>query len=170
MNEGGYHAIPKLTFPGGALIGCSAGFLNAVKIKGSHTAMKSGMLAAENIYPLLIQEGADNTVLAKGDIGEGTPVIEAKAYETALYDSWIAKELKIVRNCHNAFHYGLGAGMIHTGLSSFITKGNEPWVLGNDTPDSDKTLPASQSTKINYPKPDGKLSFDLLTNLTRAGN
>ena len=150
-------------------MGCSAGFLNAVKIKGTHTAMKSGMLAAENIYPLLTKEGAENTVLALGDINESTPVIEAKAYEQAVFDSWIAKELRIIRNTHNAFHYGLGVGMIHTGLSSFITKGNEPWTLGNDTTDAEKTLPAAQSPKINYPKPDGKLSFDLLTNLTRSG-
>lgn len=67
LNEGGYHAIPKLTFPGGALIGCSAGFLNSVKIKGSHTAMKSGMLAAEAVYSELTKDGADNTVAAKGD-------------------------------------------------------------------------------------------------------
>eukprot|EP01006_Ploeotia_vitrea_P007260 TRINITY_DN16547_c0_g1_i1.p1 TRINITY_DN16547_c0_g1~~TRINITY_DN16547_c0_g1_i1.p1 ORF type:complete len:593 (+),score=2.62 TRINITY_DN16547_c0_g1_i1:47-1825(+) len=169
LNEGGYHAIPKLTFPGGALIGCSAGFLNAIKIKGSHTAMKSGMLAAEAMYPLLTSNGQENTVFNTGEINPNEKPIEAVEYEKSLYDSWVGKELKIVRNSHNAFHYGLAGFMLHTGFSSFISKGNEPWTLVNDTPDADKTLPASKCNKIDYPKPDGKLSFDLLTNLSRSG-
>lgn len=84
MNEGGYHAIPKLTFPGGALVGCSAGFLNGVKIKGTHTAMKSGMLAAEAVYPLLTENGADATVLVSGVTNE-EETIEATAYEAGKY-------------------------------------------------------------------------------------
>lgn len=84
MNEGGYHSIPKLTFPGGALLGCAAGFLNSVKIKGTHTAMKSGMLAAEAIYPLLTANGEAGTVLGNGgtELPVETPV-EATAYETS---------------------------------------------------------------------------------------
>lgn len=169
LNEGGYHSIPKLTFPGGVLIGCSAGFLNAVKIKGSHTAMKSGMLAAESIYPLLIEEGQEKTVYTSGIIEDNIKRLEVKEYETSIYSSWIAEELKEIRNTHNAFHYGLGAGMIHAGLSCFITKGKEPWTLINDKRDADKTKPANECKKIEYPKPDGKLSFDLLTNLARSG-
>lgn len=169
LNEGGWHAIPKLTFPGGALIGCSAGFLNAVKIKGSHTAMKSGMLAAEAVYPLLTANGADQTVAALGECPADAPAIEAVHYETALRSSWIADELKQVRNTHAAFHSGVLAGMIHTALSCFITKGAEPWTLSNLKPDADCTLPAKSCSPISYPKPDGKLSFELLTNLQRSG-
>ena len=162
LNEGGWHSIPKLTFPGGALVGCGAGFLNAVKIKGSHTgtyflygvssflrltffihfpfppiAMKSGMLAAEAIYPLLTARGAETTVALTGSVdncktdpqssltvgtgtGTGTrkgeaTAIEAVSYEQALQSSWIAEELKEIRNTHAAFHYGLLVGMAHTG-------------------------------------------------------
>ena len=86
MNEGGYNAIPKLTFPGGALIGCSAGFLNAVKIKGSHTAMKSGMLAAEALYPLLTKDGEEKTVMTTGEIDPEEKAFEATQYEDAVFD------------------------------------------------------------------------------------
>ena len=178
LNEGGYHAIPRLTFPGGALIGCSAGFLNAVKIKGSHTAMKSGMLAAEAVYPHVVTASDDATVNSGVDV---------KDYEINLKKSWIADELKVVRNTHAAFHYGTIVGMIHTAFSCFISKGNEPWftysltyslthslthslrTLSNKTIDSAKTKPANECKEIVYPKPDGKLSFDLLSNLQRSG-
>lgn len=156
LNEGGYHSIPKLTFPGGALLGCAAGFLNAVKIKGSHTAMKSGMLAAEALYPALSAAADDSP-------------IEITAYETALHASWVADELKIVRNSHGAFHYGTLAGMVHTALSCFITKGREPWSFRVGAKDSEKTQPAALHAEVAYPKPDNKLSFDLLTNLQRSG-
>lgn len=169
LNEGGWHAIPKLTFPGGALVGCAAGFLNAVKIKGSHTAMKSGMLAAEAVYPLLTAAGADQTVAALGECPAGEAALEATGYQAALEASWIAQELKVVRNTHAAFHGGVLAGMAHTALSCFVTQGAEPWTLSNKTPDSARTLPAKACRPIAYPKPDGKLSFDLLTNLQRSG-
>lgn len=157
LNEGGYHAIPKLTFPGGALVGCSAGLLNSVKIKGTHTAMKSGMLLAEALVQELLQGG------------ELAPGAEIKSYETALQSSWIADELKVVRNTHAAFHYGLLAGMTHTAFSCFISKGREPWTLVNKVSDAARTKKASECPVIEYPKPDGKLSFDLLTNLQRSG-
>lgn len=176
LNEGGYHAIPKLTFPGGALIGCSAGFLNSVKIKGTHTAMKSGMLAAEAIYVALTRDGAENTVAAKGDayFAEGAAAegnIEVAQYEKDLYDSWIAKELKSIRNTHAAFHLPGGAitGLTYSAFSCFISKGAEPWTFKNTLPDAFKTENASQHDVIDYPKPDGKLSFDLLTNLQKSG-
>jgi electron-transferring-flavoprotein dehydrogenase len=160
LNEGGYNAIPKLTFPGGAIIGCAAGFLNSVKIKGSHTAMKSGMLAAEAIYDLLQQDGASTA-----EAGTLEPI----AYEDALYKSWVAEELHIFRNSHAAFHWGLLPGMVHTAFAAFISKGNEPWTLANKQTDASKTKPAKECTPITYPKPDGVLSFDLLTNLQRSG-
>ena len=169
LNEGGYHSIPKLTFPGGALIGCSAGFLNSVKIKGSHTAMKSGMLAAEAVYPILTKDGADATVLSKGECSTSDRFEEASSYQESLMSSWIADELKVVRNSHASFHGGTLMGLIHTAFSCFISKGKEPWTLKNSISDSDKTKPAKHFTEIKYPKADGVLSFDLLANLQRSG-
>lgn len=178
LNEGGYHAIPRLTFPGGALIGCSAGFLNGVKIKGTHTAMKSGMLAAESIYPVLTSAGEEGTVAAAGDdllvSEDGTPStegVEVTAYDDALHSSWVAEELKVVRNTHAAFHLpgGTLTGLTHSGFSCLISKGKEPWTLSNKVPDSARTAPAQQCEEIKYPKPDGVISFDLLTNLQRSG-
>jgi electron-transferring-flavoprotein dehydrogenase len=89
----------------------------------------------------------------------------------ALHKSWVAEELKIVRNTHSAFHLpgGTLTGMIHSGLSCLITGGKEPWSLHNKTPDADRTRPAKEFSEIEYPKPDGVLSFDLLTNLQRSG-
>jgi len=166
LNEGGWHAIPKLTFPGGSLVGCSAGFLNAVKIKGSHTAMKSGMLAAEAIFPEISKAAA-----AAEEAGESFQYqnIEIPEYETNLRKSWIADELKEVRNTHAAFHNGVLAGMTHTAMSCFITGGIEPWTLKNSVADSAKTGLAKDFEEIDYPRPDGVLSFDLLTNLQRSG-
>ena len=135
LNEGGYHAIPTLAFPGGALIGCSAGFLNAVKIKGSHTAMKSGMLAAEAIYPLLTAGGEEGTVASTGEVDPTEPPITASSYEEELHNSWVSAELKVVRNTHYAFHYGVLPGLIHSALSCFVTGGNEPWTFKNSIPD-----------------------------------
>lgn len=101
LNEGGYHAIPKLTFPGGMLAGCSAGFLNVAKIKGTHNAMKTGMLAAETIFKS--HENLDSQ--------------ELKSYETSVRDSWVAKELKESRNFKGGFEKGLWAGLIHGGIT-----------------------------------------------------
>lgn len=168
LNEGGYHAIPKLSFPGGALIGCSAGFLNGVKIKGTHTAMKSGMLAAEAAYDALVGSGLE-PVASTGEINTEEPAADITSYETAVDSSWIAEELKAVRNVHAGFHYGLLPGLLHAGFTCFVTKGREPWTIPNTIPDSAKTKPASEFSPIEYPKPDGKLTFDLLSNLQRSG-
>mmetsp|Transcript_8264 Transcript_8264/g.15850 ORF Transcript_8264/g.15850 Transcript_8264/m.15850 type:complete len:549 (+) Transcript_8264:86-1732(+) len=159
LNEGGYHAIPKLTFPGGALLGCSAGFLNSVKIKGSHTAIKSGMVAAEAVHALLSKE-------EEGNDGEGQEAVE---YQSEMEKSWVYDELKEVRNCHGAFHWGLLPGLAYSAASAFFLKGREPWTLRNTVEDWAKTKPADQCQPIVYPKPDGVLSFDLLTNLARSG-
>lgn len=169
LNEGGYHAIPKLTFPGGALIGCSAGFLNSVKIKGSHTAIGSGHIAAEAVFKRLTAANAAASVASSEHIDPKEEPIEVLSYQQRMESSWIYKELKAVRNVHQAFHYGIGPGLAYAGLSTFITRGKEPWTLPNTKTDSAKTLPASKCEPIDYPKPDGKLSFDLLTNLARSG-
>jgi electron-transferring-flavoprotein dehydrogenase len=168
LNEGGYHSIPKLTFPGGVLVGCSAGFLNSVKIKGTHTAMKSGMLAAEEIYKSLAAS-PHPPVAEAGEVNSEEAAIEVVNYEKAIYNSWVIDELKVIRNVNGAFHKGMAAGFMHAGLSCFITKGNEPWTFRNTTPDSQRTEPAAQHKEIEYPKNDGVISFDLLSNLARSG-
>eukprot|EP01100_Stratorugosa_tubuloviscum_P008412 TRINITY_DN350_c0_g1_i1.p1 TRINITY_DN350_c0_g1~~TRINITY_DN350_c0_g1_i1.p1 ORF type:complete len:603 (+),score=239.30 TRINITY_DN350_c0_g1_i1:196-2004(+) len=155
INEGGIQSIPKLTFPGGVLAGCSAGFLNVPKIKGSHTAMKSGMLAAEAIFDSL----------SKSD-SEG---LECVSYEQALKSSWVYEELKEVRNIHPSFSWGVLPWMAYSGLDSFLLKGRVPFTLNNKKTDSEKTKLATRCKPIEYPKPDGKISFDLLTNLARSG-
>jgi electron-transferring-flavoprotein dehydrogenase len=165
LNEGGYHAIPKLTFPGGALVGCGAGFLNAVKIKGSHTALKSGMLAAEAAFDAL-KEG--DAVAETGELRGDQ--LELTAYEDAIDKSWIKDELYQVRNCHEAFsRWGVGGGTIYTGVAAHVTKGREPWTLSHGGLDSEKTQPKEHFEPIKYPSPDGVITFDLLTNLQRAG-
>ena len=167
LNEGGYHSIPKLTFPGGALLGCSAGFINPVKIKGSHTAIKSGIEAGKAVFGELTKTGSVS-VADGAEIEE--PISEISSYETALKDSWVFKELHQVRNCHAAFQrWGLAPGLLYSGLETFILKGREPWTLTHTTLDSDCTRPAKEYKEINYPAPDGALTFDLLTNLQRSG-
>lgn len=168
LNEGGYHAIPKLTFPGGALLGCGAGFLNAVKIKGSHTALKSGMLAAEAAFDALVD--TEDAVAETGELPSDEGPVELTSYQEALEESWIAKELYEVRNTHEAFsRWGVLGGLVYTGLATHITKGREPWTLEHTTTDSDKTGKAADYSPIEYPAADGTLTFDLLTNLQRAG-
>jgi electron-transferring-flavoprotein dehydrogenase len=155
LNEGGYQAIPKLTFPGGALLGCSAGFLNVAAIKGSHTALKSGIEAAEGVYEAL-----------------GTGAVEPTGYQTRMDASWAMQELRQVRNAAPAFKYGLLPGMLMNGLIGHVTKGLEPFTLSKHAKplrDCDSTAKLADAPKIAYPKPDGVLSFDLLTNLQRSG-
>ncbi|KAF9352736.1 hypothetical protein BGX26_009485 [Mortierella sp. AD094] len=160
INEGGLQSIPKLYFPGGALIGCTAGFLNVVKIKGTHTAMKSGMLAAESAYAAITAE----------NYSEEKPVV-LEDFEKKVKDSWIWEELSEVRNCRPSFHSPLGnlGGVIYSGLDSLILKGRTPWTFHNTTPDYERLRPAKNAKKIEYPKPDGVISFDLLTSVSRTG-
>jgi electron-transferring-flavoprotein dehydrogenase len=168
LNEGGYHSIPKLTFPGGALLGCGAGFLNAVKIKGSHTALKSGMLAAEAAFDALAD--TEDSVALTGEMPPDEKSFELTGYQEALDDSWIAKELYEVRNTHEAFsRWGVGGGVVYTGLAAHISKGREPWTLEHKITDSEKTGKAADFKQIVYPPADGTLTFDLLTNLQRTG-
>lgn len=125
LNEGGYHAIPKLTFPGGMLAGCSAGFLNVAKIKGTHNAMKTGMLAAEEIFNQHESEDFDGK--------------ELTAYEKSVKDSWVSKELHESRNFKGGFEKGLWHGLVHGGIVTHLTKGKEPWTHAHKTPDSQTT-------------------------------
>lgn len=169
LNEGGFHSIPKLTFKGGALLGCSAGFLNSVKIKGSHTAIQSGKIGGEAVFDSLC--GSQIVPVAEtGEINEEEEIAEVTEYETMINKSWIHEELHQVRNCHEAFaRWGLLPGLIYTGIVAHVTKGREPWTLSHTTSDSEKTEESTNFQPISYPSPDGILTFDLLTNLQRSG-
>jgi len=142
--------------PGGALIGCSAGFLNVPKIKGTHTAMKSGMLAAEAAFNSLILKPGDGSIILQD-------------YSTKVQNSWIWTELYKIRNIRPAFQRGLFFGILYTGINWLFTGGKEPWTWHFKHSDHEATKKASECKPIDYPKPDGKLSFDLLTNLARSG-
>lgn len=157
LNEGGIQSVPKLVFPGGALIGCSAGFVNVPKIKGTHTAMKSGMLAAEAAFSAFDSD-------AEGPI-------QLYSYEENLKNSWIWDELHQVRNIRPSFHNPLGnwGGILYSGIDSILLRGKAPWTLKHPGHDAYQTKTADECEKIDYPKPDGKISFDLLTNLARTG-
>ena len=158
LNEGGFQSIPKCSFPGGALIGDTAGFLNVPKIKGTHTAMRSGMLAAEAAYKALA-----------GNPDAGSVFLYD--YEDALRSSSIWSELKQVRNMRPSFHNPLGlyGGVLYSGLTAFLTRGKEPWTFQHGKPDYAAPKTADRCQKIEYPKPDGKVSFDILTSVSRSG-
>ncbi|CAG8738250.1 772_t:CDS:2, partial [Cetraspora pellucida] len=158
LNEGGYQSIPKLVFPGGALIGCTAGFMNVPKIKGTHTAMKSGMLAAEAAYDAIISNKS-----------ESGPVT-LTAYEKSIEDSWVYKELYKVRNIRPSFSnpLGLWGGLIYSGLDMMFLKGRIPWTFKHHL-DYASLKPAKECKPIEYPKPDGVISFDLLESVSRSG-
>lgn len=148
INEGGWQSIPKLTFPGGLLVGCSAGFLNVAKIKGTHTAMKSGMLAAETLFDALRQK------LSNEPIG----------YSEKIKRSWINKELYRVRNIRPAFKYGLYLGLGYAALDTYILRGKAPWTF-RQTADHFCLKKAADCQKIVYSKPDGKITFDKLSSV-----
>ncbi|KAM0202205.1 hypothetical protein ACHAPI_001390 [Fusarium lateritium] len=156
--EGGFQSIPKVAFPGGALIGDSAGFVNVPKVKGTHNAMKSGMLAAEAAWTAINEKTDDGTVFLYD-------------YENKLRDSPIWKELKEVRNMRPSFHNPLGlyGGIMYSGLEAYVLKGRVPWTFKHKTPDHASTLPADKVPKIEYEKPDGKITFDILTSVSRTG-
>jgi electron-transferring-flavoprotein dehydrogenase len=146
--EGGFQSLPKLTFAGGLLIGDTAGFLNVPKIKGNHTAMKSGMIAAEEVVKLLQADGESR---------------ECTGYPEAFKKSWVYKELYKVRNIRPGFHYGTWLGFLH---AAFQTIGGWllPYTLKNHA-DFAQLKKAADSEKIDYPKPDGVLTFDRLTSV-----
>jgi electron-transferring-flavoprotein dehydrogenase len=145
LNEGGFQSIPRLDFPGGALIGCAAGFLNVPKIKGSHTAMKSGMVAAEAVFRRLAGE-------------------ESVTVRDALEDSWVWQELRRVRNIRPSFRWGLWGGLAYSAIDTFVLRGAAPWTLHHH-PDHLQLMPAAAAQQITYPRPDGKVSFDRLSSV-----
>jgi len=163
LNEGGVQSLPKLTFPGGCLIGCSPGFMNVVKIKGTHGAMKSGMLAAESVYDVLSNTSQTDTAV--------NPV----TYEEKLRSSWLWKELHQVRNIRPSFNtrFGFYGGLVYTGAVWYVLRGHEPWTLQHHSSevggDYGLLKPAAECSPIDYPKPDGKVSFDLLTSVSLTG-
>ena len=145
LNEGGLQSVPKLTFPGGALIGCAAGFLNVAKIKGTHTAMKSGMLAAEAVAAALA----------------GDRPAEPAGYGEGIRNSWIWEELSAVRNVRPGFaKWGRWGGLANAAIDTYVFRGKAPWTLHNHHADNEVLLKADAAPKIEYPKPDGKLTFD----------
>jgi electron-transferring-flavoprotein dehydrogenase len=150
LTAGGLQSLPKLTFNGGALIGCDAGFLNASRIKGSHAAIKSGMLAADAAFDAL---GADR----QHD--------ELSAYGTAFEQSWLHEELHRARNFKPWMSKGLYLGTLMVGLDQIIFRGKAPWTLHHTHADHECLKPASNFTPIIYPKPDGRLTFDRLSSV-----
>lgn len=157
--EGGLQSLPKLTFKGGALVGDAAGFLNMPRIKGIHTAMKSGMLAAEAVFPEL----ANLEEVEAPESGK-----EAAAYQNLFEQSWAYRELHAARNVRPSFKWGLWAGMAYTGLDQMIFKGKAPWTLKHHGADHDQLKKAAQCAPIQYPKPDGVLTFDRLSSVFLA--
>ncbi len=152
VNKGGLQSLPKLTFPGGMLVGCDAGFLNGVKIKGNHTAMKTGMLAAESVCEALLA----------GDEGGQ----ELASFERAVKDSWVHEELHRGRNFGPFIHkFGLWVGSALTWIDQAVFRGRLPVTLHLREPDHTSLKPADQAPRIDYPKPDGKISFDRLSSV-----
>jgi len=147
---GGVQALPKLVFPGGALIGDDAGFLNVPKIKGSHAAIKTGMLGAEAAFAAL---------------GENRSHDELVAYPKAYESSWLHDELWRARNFKPWMNKGLLIGTLMAGMDQKLFGGKAPWTLHAHKTDAQKTKPAAQCKRIDYPKPDNKLSFDRLSSV-----
>ena len=150
ITAGGLMSLPKTVFPGGALVGCEAGFLNVSRIKGSHTAIKTGMLAAEAAFEAIVA---------------GRSHDELSAYPEAFEASWVFTELNKSRNFKAWFKHGLRVGTVMNGFEQFGLNGNMPWTLHRDKPDYAYLKPAAECKPIDYPKPDGKLTFDRLSSV-----
>ncbi len=150
LSEGGFQSIPRLTFPGGCLIGDAAGFLNVPKIKGTHAAMKSGMLAAEAVAAALTG---------------GRPA-EPEAYERMFRESWLCGELHGVRNIRPGFaRFGMYGGLVNAALDTYVLRGRAPWTLRHPHADNEGMADADKAPRIDYPKPDGTLTFDRLSSV-----
>jgi electron-transferring-flavoprotein dehydrogenase len=150
LSEGGLQSMPKLTFPGGALIGDTAGFLNVPKIKGTHTAMKSGILAAEAVAMALSRNAPP----------------EPAEFNDMVRDSWLGTELSTARNIRPAFaKFGLYGGALYSALDTYVLRGKAPWTMHHPHTDYETLTKAADTPKIVYPKPDGKLTFDRLSSV-----
>ena len=152
---GGFQSLPRLTFPGGLLVGDTAGFLNMPKIKGTHAAMKSGMLAAEALFAAL------------ADPGVGP--LEAATYPERLRQSWLWDELYRARNIKPSFHWGLPAALAYSALDAYVLRGRAPWTFHHRRPDYAQLHKAAASRPIAYPKPDGEVTFDRLSSVFLSG-
>ena len=154
INEGGLQSVPKLAFPGGALIGCAAGFVNLPRIKGSHNAMKTGMLAAESAFAAL---------------GAGRAHDELADYPEAWRKSWVYEDLYKVRNVKPGLNWGMWAGTVHGGIHMWLNDiglgALVPWTLRHGKADHESLQPAAQMPKITYPRYDGVLTFDKLSSV-----
>ncbi|MEZ5637537.1 MAG: electron transfer flavoprotein-ubiquinone oxidoreductase [Burkholderiaceae bacterium] len=150
ITAGGLLSLPKTVFPGGALVGCDAGYLNVSRIKGSHAAIKTGMLAAQAAFDA---------------IGAGRQHDELTAYPEAFEKSWLHAELHKARNFKTWFKKGLNVATVMNGIEQFVLRGNVPWTLHRDKPDHVYLKPAAECKPIVYPKPDGKLTFDRLSSV-----
>lgn len=150
LTAGGLLSLPKLVFPGGALVGCEAGFLNASRIKGSHAAIKSGMMAAEAAFEAL---------------GAGREQDELAAYPVSFEKSWLHTELNKSRNFKQWFKKGRTIATMMTGVEQWLLKGNIPWTIHRTKADHECLKPAAECIQIEYPKPDGKLTFDRLSSV-----
>ena len=150
ITAGGLMSLPKTVFPGGALVGCDAGYLNTSRIKGSHAAIKTGMLAAEAAYDAIVA---------------GRQHDELSAYPEAFEKSWLYTELNKSRNFKSWFKKGLVAATVMNGFEQLVLRGHMPWTLRRDKADHTYLKPAAECPKIEYPKPDGKLTFDRLSSV-----
>lgn len=142
--EGGFQSIPKLTFPGGLIIGDAAGFLNVAKIKGIHCAMKSAMVAADALFPALQKDQ-----------------LECTEYPVQLKQSWLWDELYQVRNIRPAFKFGLLPALAYSAIDTYLFRGRAPWTFKHQHADHESLKKANQCQPIDYPKPDNKVTFDL---------
>jgi len=150
INASGLQSLPKLVFPGGALVGCDAGFLNAPRIKGSHAAIKSGMLAGDAAFDALAA-GREHDELA--------------AYPAAFESSWLRDELHVARNFKPYLDLGLLSGAVLWGVDQLVLRGRAPWTLHRKQADHEKLRPAAECTPIDYPKPDNVLTFDRMSSV-----
>jgi electron-transferring-flavoprotein dehydrogenase len=154
ITAGGILSLPKTVFPGGALIGCEAGYLNAARIKGSHAAIKTGMLAAEAAYPAVVADRRHDVL---------------NAYPAAFDSSWLRAELEQSRNFKQWFKKGVYIGSFMTGIEQWLLPlmgvKSPPWTIHRTEPDHARLKPAAECPQIAYPKPDGKLTFDRLSSV-----
>ena len=150
ITAGGLLSLPKLVFPGGALVGCNAGFLNASRIKGSHAAIKSGMMVAQAAFEAITAERQQD---------------ELTAYPAAFEQSWLHTELNKARNFKQWFKKGRTMATLMTGVEQWLLRGNIPWTIHRTKPDHECLKPAAECVRIDYPKPDGTITFDRLSSV-----